>query len=470
MENSPTSNLQCDTAQGNAVSTSDVTNPPVTYRFIWDNAPHINLFKTLLNSRSEEQKQHPILVYSCFNYNAEPLLKEDDKVDTNGNPTTGPLRIYYAGERFLDDASSHVTVGFLPNNAYLIPSPTNAGETSEMLRFVAHLTDDQVKQFTGLSKEEATVPFPIMIINIDGQQYPHQQVGVGGYYPDNTGKLVIQLREQERNQLEWWLRSGHLRPDVLTDRYYLSQHACIYRDLNIRWRAEGQRIRKLGLSVAKPRFCCFVVSNPGCQQRNKFFELVQAKLCAGIKTGTGIPVSEAEDQKSSGRRVDSLGKYKRNVGPDIIIPDRMDQDSYFDLIRQYRFMITFENHALAHYQTEKIFNAYMAGTVSIYWGDPFIDRVYDTRTFVSVPPSDNLGQQFRAYRSAIEQLQELESDPVRYVTMFDHNPVPEAAREDKRVHDNLFLLSNIGRIAGQVGAAKSQSVSSSVSGNIIGTE
>lgn len=393
----------------------------VTFKFIWDKSPMIPLFEILCNIKG---KHHPLMVYSCFNYEGKPIVDENVKDDDK------KLRIYYAGERFIDDVRSHVTVGFLPNNAYLVPK-TDGDRVGEDLTFVDGISDDKIQELTGLSKEELCTPFPIIMINIDNSTYPNQPVGVGGYKPDNKAKLFLQLREQERNQLEWWVRTHHLKPDLLADRSYLRQNACIYNELNTRWHAEGQRIRELGLDVAKPKFCCFIVTNPNCPQRNKFFDLLQMKL----------------NDASKGRRVDSLGKYARNVADDIIVPDRMNQEEYFNLIRQYKYMITFENHALAHYHTEKIFNAFMAGTVPIYWGDPFINRVYDTRTFVSVPPVESITAQFRNYREGIEQIKRLENDPVQYLSMFDHDPVPNAEREDNRVHHNLFLLAHLGHIA-----------------------
>lgn len=405
-----------------------MSETPISFKFIWDKLTHIPLFAAL----GQTEGGRNVLYYSCFNYDAEPLL--DTINDTNSIP------IYYAGERFLDDLKSHITIGFLPNNAFLTTTydSENVAELEEKpryLRFLNALTDNKIKELTGLSRHELNVSVPIMIIDIDGQKYPHQAVGVGAYNQLETKKLYIQLREHERNQLEWWLRTEHLTPNMLTDSRYLKQHACVYQELNTRWHAEGQRIRKLGLNTAKPRFCCFVVSNPGCQQRNKFFELMCKKL------GQDSP-----DVDKHKRRVDSLGQYMRNVGVDFIVPNRMDQEEYFKLLRTYRFMITFENHALAHYQTEKIFNAFMAGTVPVYWGDPFIDRVYDTRTFISVPPHESFTKQFNNYRNAIEHIAELEADPVKYISMFDHTPVPNADREDERLHNNLHIISNIGKI------------------------
>lgn len=408
----------------------------VQYRFIWDKAANIRLFKELFDAIKDTASQHPIKLYSCFNYDAEPLSHtiDSDRGEGSVEDSKNELLVYYAGERYLDEVHSHVTIGFLPNNVHLVPMDDSKGE---QLKFISHLPDNKIKELTGLDRDEFIVPFPIMLINVHNKHYPGLPIGITGHYSDNTKKIYIQLREQERNQLEWWLRSGHLKPSVLCDRQYLSQHACIYDNLNDRWHQEGKRIRDIGLYNAKPKFCCFIVTNPNCQQRNKFFELLQLKL-------------GSDSKDSAGRRVDSLGRHLRNVSPDFIVPDRMDQDAFLDLISQYRFIITFENHALAHYQTEKIFNAYMAGTVPIYWGDPFIDRVYNARTFVSVPPHDKPINQFRAYKDAIEKIRELEHDPVKYTAMFDYDPVIDAGREDKRVHNNLFILSNISHIAHKV--------------------
>ena len=92
----------------------------------------------------------------------------------------------------------------------------------------------------------------------------------------------------------------------------------------------------------------FLVSNGGCEIRNKFFK----KLCEY-------------------KKVDSFGKIFRNC--DVIIPGRDDSnkwdEDYLNIIGQYKFMITFENILGQGITSEKFINAFKGNTLPIYWGN-----------------------------------------------------------------------------------------------------
>lgn len=92
-----------------------------------------------------------------------------------------------------------------------------------------------------------------------------------------------------------------------------------------------------------PKFCCFIVSNPNSEMRNKMFEYI-----------------------SMYKQVDSLGKYRNNTG--CVIQYDYWTPEYRKVISQYKFIICFENTKKGTYVTEKLVNAYLAGTVPIYWG------------------------------------------------------------------------------------------------------
>lgn len=91
----------------------------------------------------------------------------------------------------------------------------------------------------------------------------------------------------------------------------------------------------------REKFCAFITSNGGniyTKMRDDFFE----KL-------------------SKYKRVDSGGHYKNNIGGSI--------DKKIKWLENYKFNICFENSSFPGYLTEKLFDAYQAGCVPIYWGD-----------------------------------------------------------------------------------------------------
>ena len=51
---------------------------------------------------------------------------------------------------------------------------------------------------------------------------------------------------------------------------------------------------------------------------------------------------------------------------------------------EYKFSIAFENASYSGYTSEKILEAFAAGTVPIYWGDPDIAKVYNSKAFINL--------------------------------------------------------------------------------------
>ena len=62
------------------------------------------------------------------------------------------------------------------------------------------------------------------------------------------------------------------------------------------------------------------------------------------------------------------------------------EDSYLGF-RDYMFSFCIENCSCAGYWGLKLTNAIACGTVPIYWGDPEIDSVFDTRGFIMIDDS-----------------------------------------------------------------------------------
>lgn len=114
----------------------------------------------------------------------------------------------------------------------------------------------------------------------------------------------------------------------------------------------------------KTDFCSFVVSNPGCPQRNEFFSLL-----------------------NSYKKVDSAGKLFKNI--DIDLPD---ENSKIDFLSKRKFNICFEAYQHPGYVTEKILHAFYARTVPIYWGSQTIDVDFNPRAFINANNYRSLGE------------------------------------------------------------------------------
>ena len=102
---------------------------------------------------------------------------------------------------------------------------------------------------------------------------------------------------------------------------------------------------------AKTKFCCMVVSNPNSPKRLEFFKTL-----------------------SQIQQVDSGGSVLNNVGGKVA--------NKADFIKDYKFVISFENSAYNGYTTEKILEPIHADCIPIYWGNPSVDQDFNTRRFI----------------------------------------------------------------------------------------
>ncbi|WP_285818257.1 glycosyltransferase family 10 domain-containing protein [Helicobacter bilis] len=104
---------------------------------------------------------------------------------------------------------------------------------------------------------------------------------------------------------------------------------------------------RISLLDKKEKFCGFMVSNNALtDKRDMFFEAL-----------------------SKYKRVDSGGRWKNNMGGNV--------DDKIEWLKSYKFNLCFENSSYPGYLTEKLFDAFLAGCVPIYWGDTSL-RVHKT--------------------------------------------------------------------------------------------
>jgi hypothetical protein len=141
-----------------------------------------------------------------------------------------------------------------------------------------------------------------------------------------------------------------------------------------------------------PKFCSFVVSNGGkkkTQRRVDFFHAL-----------------------SRYKKVDSGGRYLNNVGGPI--PGGSRGKTKF--LSQYKFNIAFENESKPGYTTEKIVEAFLSGTVPIYWGNPLIAREFNPGSFVNA-------HNFAEEEDLVRRVIELDNDDLAYAQLAGQSPL-----------------------------------------------
>ncbi len=132
--------------------------------------------------------------------------------------------------------------------------------------------------------------------------------------------------------------------------------------------------------AAKTAFCNFIFSNPSRDGlREKYFE-----------------------ELSKYKRVDSPGKMLHNCDP--IGPTAEDKHLFQ---KNYKFSFAFENSSTPGYSTEKILQAFAAGTIPIYYGDPRIASDFNEKAFINVHAYNSMDE-------VIAEIKRIDSDDEVY--------------------------------------------------------
>jgi GR25 family glycosyltransferase involved in LPS biosynthesis len=112
----------------------------------------------------------------------------------------------------------------------------------------------------------------------------------------------------------------------------------------------------------KQKFCAFVVSNPMNPVRNAAFHTI-----------------------ASYKHVDSAGRLYNNVGDGIFAGAGGGGGELrkLEYLKDYKFVLAYENQRAPGYVTEKILHAKAAGAVPIYWGARDVVGDFDERGFIN---------------------------------------------------------------------------------------
>lgn len=146
----------------------------------------------------------------------------------------------------------------------------------------------------------------------------------------------------------------------------------------------------------KSGFCSYVASADGGvgNRRDDYFDAI-CKYC----------------------KVDSGGRHRNNLPDGKPVPDKLAFQ------KQYRFSLTCENSAFKGYVTEKLVDAFAAGTIPIYWGDPDIKELFNEKAFLNCAD-------YATEEELVRAIREIDEDEARYLAMV-HEP---ALKVDSPLH------------------------------------
>ena len=157
--------------------------------------------------------------------------------------------------------------------------------------------------------------------------------------------------------------------------------------------------------VDKTDFCGFVVSNDiGMKERQQMFEML-----------------------SHYKKVDSGGRYMNNIGGPV--KDKLAFD------RSHKFSLTFENCSHKGYTTEKIVEAFAAGAIPIYYGNPEIGNEFNTKSFVNI-------HDYASLEDAVKRIIEIDHNDELYKQMKGEPIITGARKDDSELRSFLYDIFN----------------------------
>jgi len=141
----------------------------------------------------------------------------------------------------------------------------------------------------------------------------------------------------------------------------------------------------------KKKFCAFVVSNPNNEIRNKAYQWLNEY-----------------------KPVDSAGRLYNNMGSDLYagLGGGGGELQKVEFLKDYKYCLCYENNSSQGYVTEKLLHAKAAGCIPIYWGDPKVERDFDTKGFIDA-------RNVKTKEELIELVRGIENDDKQYLTMYE---------------------------------------------------
>ncbi len=78
-----------------------------------------------------------------------------------------------------------------------------------------------------------------------------------------------------------------------------------------------------------------------------------------------------------------------------------------DFIASYKFSIAFEHSSCPYYLTEKIFDAFLTGSIPIYWGCPQVAKYYNPAAFINC-------HDYPSFSAVVEKVKEIDNNSRLY--------------------------------------------------------
>lgn len=116
------------------------------------------------------------------------------------------------------------------------------------------------------------------------------------------------------------------------------------------------------------------------------------------------------------KKIDCPGHVLNNMKDAISSREGDFRKGKIEFIKDYKFTIAFENTMFNGYTTEKLVEPFCAYSLPIYWGNPYVIRDFNTKSFINCNEYNN------DFNKIIERIIEIDNDDSLYLEMLHENP------------------------------------------------
>jgi len=159
--------------------------------------------------------------------------------------------------------------------------------------------------------------------------------------------------------------------------------------------------------IVPKKFCCTFITNPNATIRNTFI-----------------------DKLEFFKKIDHFGKYKNNQGKQF--SGNWHSEELVNKMKEYKFVIAFENSEDDAYITEKIINPLRANVIPVYWGNRRINDYFNTDRFLQLSDINKMDE-------LIAQMIDIDKNDNKYFEIIN-----------QPIHDILNVEININTICNDI--------------------
>ena len=221
--------------------------------------------------------------------------------------------------------------------------------------------------------------------------------------------------EQKYNCVKIFWNVENTVPDFQGHDYLIGVHYMFYMDRYYRKPTNTTGLssmgsvynlnKLMGKDFRNKKFCAWVVSNGGFDVRNHFYEKLNQ-----YKT------------------IDMGGSFKNNIGYKV--------RNKKEFLSDYKFSLCFENSKTDGYISEKLFNAFEAGTIPIYYGDDTILELLNKKSYIHIKDESEFDEK-------IELIKKIDQDDNLYEKMIKEKIVLDDERyyrEEKEYKEFIYHI------------------------------